>query len=40
MLTMSKALLDKETKAMIMNESYLQSITETEGYEDFQDKVI
>ncbi len=39
MLTMSKALLDKETKAMIMNESYVQSIAETEGYEDFQDKV-
>ena len=39
MLTMSKALLDKETKAMIMNEGYVQSIAEAEGYEDFQDKV-
>lgn len=38
MLTLAKGLQDSQVQAIVLNEAFLNTITETEGYEDFADQ--
>lgn len=39
MLTLSSGLLNAETQAIVLNEAFINTISETEGYEDFAEQV-